>query len=109
MGVDVAAVFSKNWWATAAGLRAISTKMTQILAQVSPKCIIFYCLNNALFCGANERGIIFPKMDTMGTLHFKGEGHVLSKDSQYEVFKEILPILHMGGRRAIMIMPCQRW
>ncbi len=109
-GVEVAAAAAKNWRVTAIGVKAMAKKVGEMLGQVSPETVIFYCLDETLFCGVREEGVVFPKVDTTGRLHLQGAAKVLSKESQYEVFLELLPLLmSVGTRTIILVMPFKRW
>ncbi len=109
-GVEVAAVVAKNWRVTASGIKAMVNKVELMLSQVSPEIIIFNCLEETLLCGVQDEGVVFPRMDTTGKLHLLGAAKILNKESQFEVFQELIPLLRCVGSRTILFMvPYKRW
>ena len=100
----MAAVVAKNWRVTARGIKAMVNKVLEMLGQVSPEIVIFNCLEEALRCGVQDNGVVFPRMDTTGKLHLQGAARVLNKESQFEVIQELIPLLRCVGSRTILFM-----
>ena len=109
-GMEVATFVAKNWRVKASGIKAVVNKVMEMLGQVSAEIVVFNCLEETLFCGVQDDGVVFPRVDTTCRLHLQGAAKVLSKDSQFEVFQElILPLRCVGSRSILFLVPYKRW
>jgi len=109
-GTVAGGVTADNFRVTVSGVAQTMTKTREVLARVKPELVVLMGLDSSVFYGVVDGEVNLPIREDNGAIHIKGELRVLGKDAQYEIFKQILPLLTVAGKRpVILVTPFSRW
>jgi hypothetical protein len=99
-------VMASSWWTISrASVERSAAQIRKIIAEEDPDLVVLQILDNSCFYARSEDGSRqLPRNGVDGVFHMEGDVQVCGRETQYEHFHNIRPILDSVGKKKTLLM-----
>ena len=104
-GAKVVKIKTTNWLPTKDGVVDLVAHVRRAVELDNPDVVIFYMLDNIVYLARDPLGVTSqPKRGADGKYHVKGELVLAQKETQFNIYKAVKPVLAAAGQKPMVIV-----